>query len=229
MVRFPPGFVIGGTILVLVWSVSLFWVAVSPGVPRVGYTCLGLLDSPGLLRVLMALAAVVGPLLPDFLGRAVVVVNFVGRFRGFIADAVTCWKSMASVWGRFCGGVCRSQSFAVTWSADFGEIVGGSGFSERFGGLLVVGGLAVAWVFCGGLRAWLSAQSLLVAVLQSLIARRRFGSRARWRPLRGALTSGLGLGGVSLAWPAVVQLLVFIYSDMQWNWPWMLVFVYYSD
>ena len=39
----------------------------------------------------------------------------------------------------------------------------------------------------------------------------------QWRPLRGALTSGLGLGGVSLAWPAVVQLLVFVYSGMWWS------------
>ena len=35
--------------------------------------------------------------------------------------------------------------------------------------------------------------------LRSLVARRRFGSQARWRPLRGTLTSGLGLDGVSLA------------------------------
>ena len=79
--------------------------------------------------------------------------------------------------------------------------------------------LAVAWMLCGGLRAWLSARSLLVAVLRSLVARRRLGPRARWRPLRRALASGLGLGDVSLAWPAVVQLLVFICSGMRWSWP----------
>ena len=33
--------------------------------------------------------------------------------------------------------------------------------------------------------------------------------------LRKTLTSGLGLGDMSLAWPAVVQLLVFIYSCIQ--------------
>ena len=65
--------------------------------------------------------------------------------------------------------------------------------------LAVVEELAVVWILCGGLRAWLSARSLLVAVLRSLVAWRRFGPRARWRPLRRALASGLGLGGVSFA------------------------------
>ena len=81
--------------------------------PYVGCACLNLMDSPGLLRVLVALAAVMELLLPDFLGRAVIVLNFVRRFRNFIADAVPCKKNIASVWERFCGGVCRSQSFAV--------------------------------------------------------------------------------------------------------------------
>ena len=67
----------GRVILVLVWSV--FWVAVSPGVPLVGCAYLNLLYSPGLLRVLVTLAAVMGPLLPDFLSGAVVVLGFVGR------------------------------------------------------------------------------------------------------------------------------------------------------
>ena len=33
--------------------------------------------------------------------------------------------------------------------------------------------------------------------------------------VRKTLTSGLGLDDMSLAWPAVVQLLVFIYSGIQ--------------
>ena len=37
----------------------------------------------------------------------------------------------------------------------------------------------------------------------------------QWRPLRKTLTSGLGLDDMSLSWPAVVQLLVFIYSGIQ--------------
>ena len=75
--------------------------------------------------------------------------------------------------------------------------------------------LAVAWILCSRLHAYLSTQSLLMAMLHSLIARRRFGPQTQWRPLRVALTSGLGLDDMSLAWPAVVQLLVFIYSGIQ--------------
>ena len=63
--------------------------------------------------------------------------------------------------------------------------------------MTVVGELVVAFVLCGGLRAWLSARSLMVALLHSLVARRRFVPRAGSRPLRKALASGLGLGDLS--------------------------------
>ena len=56
---------------------------------------------------------------------------------------------------------------------------------------------------------------LLMAMLHSLIARRRFGPQTQCRPLRKTLTSGLRLDDMSLALPAVVQLLVFIYSGIQ--------------
>ena len=52
--------------------------------------------------------------------------------------------------------------------------------------LTIIKELAVAWILCGGLHAWLSARSLLVAVLRSFVARRRFGPQTRWRPLRKA-------------------------------------------
>ena len=39
--------------------------------------------------------------------------------------------------------------------------------------------------------------------------------QTQWRPLRKTLTIGLGLDDMSLAWPAVVRLLVFIYSGTQ--------------
>ena len=45
----------------------------SPGVPHMGYTYLNLLDSPELLQILMTLTTVIKPLLPNFLGRAVVI------------------------------------------------------------------------------------------------------------------------------------------------------------
>ena len=68
----------------------LFWMAMSPGVPHMGYTYLNLLDSPELLQILMTLNTVIKPLLQNFLGRAVVILNFVRRFRNFIADTVPC-------------------------------------------------------------------------------------------------------------------------------------------
>ena len=119
----------------------------------------------------------------------------------------------------------------------FGGIVGKYSFSEQFVGwegrwgwggggclLTVVKELAMAWMLCGRLCAWLSARSLLVAVLRSLVER-RFGPRARWQPLRRAFAVGLRLDDMSLAWPAVVQLLVFICSGIELGLPWVLVFV----
>ena len=68
----------------------------SPGVPRMGYTYLNLLGSPGLLQILVILTAVMKPLMPNF-GRAIVILNFVRRFRNFIADTVSWQKNIASV------------------------------------------------------------------------------------------------------------------------------------
>ena len=47
-----------------------------------------LLDSPELLRILVTWTTVIKPLLPNFLGRAIIILNFVRRFRNFIADTV---------------------------------------------------------------------------------------------------------------------------------------------
>ena len=53
----------------------------------------------------------------------------------------------------------------------------------------------VAWVLCGGLRAWFLARSRLVAVLPSLVARRWVGRRALWWPRLKAVRFGwLGPG-----------------------------------
>ena len=72
-------------------KISLFWMAMFPRVPHMGYTYLNLLDSPKLLQILVTLTAVIKPLLPNFLGRAIVILNFVRRFRNFIAGTV-CFK-----------------------------------------------------------------------------------------------------------------------------------------
>ena len=44
-----------------------------------GYTYLNLLDSPALLQILVALTAVIKPFLPNFLGRAIVILNFLSK------------------------------------------------------------------------------------------------------------------------------------------------------
>ena len=60
----------------------------SPGVPHTAYTYLNLLDSPELFQILVTLTAVIKPLLSNFLARPIAVLNFVRRFRNFIADTV---------------------------------------------------------------------------------------------------------------------------------------------
>ena len=59
-----------------------------PGVPHMGYTYLNLLDSPELLQIVVTLTAVIKPLVQNFLGRAIVILNFIRRFRNFIEDTV---------------------------------------------------------------------------------------------------------------------------------------------
>ena len=47
-----------------------------------------LIRFPELLQILMTLTTVIKPILPNFLGRAIFILNFVRRFRTFIADTV---------------------------------------------------------------------------------------------------------------------------------------------
>ena len=56
-----------------------FLMAMFPGVPHMGYTYLKL-DSLELLQILVTSTAVITPLLPNFLGRAIDIFNFVRRF-----------------------------------------------------------------------------------------------------------------------------------------------------
>ena len=61
-----------------------------------------------------------------------------------------------------------------------------------------------------------ACQSWLMTMLHSWIARQWFGPQTQWRPLHKALTSGLGLDDLSVAWPAVVELVVSFNSGSQW-------------
>ena len=53
-----------------------------------GVTYLNSLDSPEPLQILVTSTTVIKPLLPNVLGRATVILNFVERFRNLIADTV---------------------------------------------------------------------------------------------------------------------------------------------
>ena len=64
-----------------------FWMAMSPGVPHMGYTYLNLLHSLELHQILVTLTAVIKP---NFLDRVIVILNFLRSFRNFIADTVPC-------------------------------------------------------------------------------------------------------------------------------------------
>ena len=55
-----------------------------------GVYIFNLLDSPELLQILMTLTTVIRPLLPNFLGRAIIILNFARHFRNFIADTAPC-------------------------------------------------------------------------------------------------------------------------------------------
>ena len=94
----------------------------------------------------------------------------------------------------------------------FRKNVGKSNFSEQFRKLI---NRYKRTGYSLDIMRQTACQSLLMAMLHSLIARRRSGPQTQWWPLRKTLTSGLGLDDMSLAWPAVVQLLVFIYFYIQ--------------
>ena len=72
-------------------------------------------------------------------------------------------------------------------------------------------------MLCGRLHAKLLTQPRLIAMLHSLVARRRVGPQTQCWPQHKAFTSGLGLDAMSLAWPTVVQLVVSFNSGLQWG------------
>ena len=55
----------------------------SPSVPHMEYTYLSLLDSQELLQILVTLSTVIKPLLPNFLGRAIVIFKLRKAFPKF--------------------------------------------------------------------------------------------------------------------------------------------------
>ena len=70
---------------------------------NMGYTYLNLIDSPELLQILMTLTTVIKFLLPNFLGRAIVILNL--ELCGLFYEAICCMSFRVS----FCS--CVFQSF----------------------------------------------------------------------------------------------------------------------
>ena len=73
----------------------------SPGVPHIGYTYFKILDSPELLQILVTLTTVIKFFLPNVLGRAIVILNFVRRFWNFIAATVPWERANLSAFRTF--------------------------------------------------------------------------------------------------------------------------------
>ena len=103
----------------------------SPSVPHMGYTYLNLLDSPELLQILMTLTTVIKPLLPNFLGRAFVILNFVRRFRNFIRPNAMLEKYSVSLKTLLQQGISEPEFYGDLMYR-FRKIVGKSNFSEQF-------------------------------------------------------------------------------------------------
>ena len=70
-----------------------FWMAIS----HMGCTYVNLLNLPELLQTLVTLTAVLKPLLSNFLGRAIVILNFERHFRKFTADTVPWQKNIGAL------------------------------------------------------------------------------------------------------------------------------------
>ena len=126
----------------------------SPGVPHMGYTYFNLLDSPELLQILMTLTTVIKPLLPNFLGRAIVILNFVRRSLKTLLQQ----------------GISEPE-FYGDLVYRFRKIVGKSNFSGQFRKLINRYKRIGYSLHIMRLHALLSAQSLLMAMLHSLISR----------------------------------------------------------
>ena len=103
----------------------------SPGVPHMGYTYVNLLHSREFLRILVTLTTVIKPLLPNFLGRAIVILNFVKCFRNFIADSALVEKYCVSLKTLLQQGLSEPE-FYGDLVYRFRKIVGKSNFSEQF-------------------------------------------------------------------------------------------------
>ena len=126
--------------------------AMFPGVPLMGYTYLNILDSPELLQILMTLTTVIKPLLPNFFGRAIVVLNFVRRFRNFYRRHSALVEKYSVILKTFLQQGISEPEFYGDFVYRFRQIVEKNrSNSENL--LTVIKELAIAWILCGRLHA----------------------------------------------------------------------------
>ena len=187
----------------------------SPGVPHMGYTYLNLLDSPELLQILMTNyrnKALTAKLLRQgyrYFKLRKTFSKFYRRHSALLEKYSVSLKTLLQQ------GISEPEFYGVLVYR-FRKIVGKSNFLEHFRKLINrYKRIGYSLDIMRQTVFLVVNPIILMAMLHSLIARRRFGPQTQWRPLRKTLTCGLGLDDMSLAWLAVVQLLVFIYSGIQ--------------
>ena len=104
----------------------------SPGVPYMGYTYLNLLDSLELLQILMTLTTVIKPLLPNFLGRAIVILNRKAFSKFYRRHSALLEKYSVSLKTLLQQGISEPEFYGDLVYSRFRKIVGKSNFSEQF-------------------------------------------------------------------------------------------------
>ena len=104
----------------------------SPSVPQMEYTYFNLLDSQELLQIPVILTTVIKPLLPNFLGRAIVILNFARRFHKFYCrHSALVEKYNVHLKTLLQQGILEPE-FYGDLVYRFRKIVGKSNFSEQF-------------------------------------------------------------------------------------------------
>ena len=119
-----------------------------------GYTYLNLLDSPEILQIIITLTTVIKPLLPNFLGRAIVILKLRKAFSKFYRrQSALLEKHSASLKTHLQQGMSEPE-FYGDLVYRFRKIVGKSNFSKQFRKLInLIKKLAIAWILCGRLHA----------------------------------------------------------------------------
>ena len=104
--------------------------AMSSGVPHMGYVYLNLLDSPGLLQILMTLTTVIKPLLPNFFYRYFKLRKAFSKF--YCRHSALVEKYSVSLKTLLQRGISEPEFLGGLLYRFIIQIVGKSNFSEQF-------------------------------------------------------------------------------------------------